>query len=116
MNNIISIDFWKRSPLSVDEVLKLKIEAKDQIILSLKDKKKILTAEEYKDIVDHLIKDIDIFANDRCFNYEDNPEDYSISFFINLHFDNMTYFAVKGQKNKTKNFDILLHYFDKYLQ
>ena len=104
MKEIRSLSFWKRSPNSVESVYSLTIvpNKKDyqlQINIDNEKKERLLSNNEVKALLSLLF---DTYQIDQCpeeykaFRYEDDKNNFTLKFFLEIDFKDYTYLCIKG--------------------
>ncbi len=117
------VDFWHRMPDAVDRIEKCHIdflEGKWKVKTDKCEKEGLLQMDELKDVFVFLNDTIHIetdLKDFRAFDYENDPSQYALSFFLKILFRNKVYFAVKGcSPRKEKHFREILDFFSKFIQ
>ena len=123
LNEIQYVSFWHRMPDAVDKIERCRFdfpEGKWKIETENGVKEGVLDQNEKEGVfiflndTIHLEEDLEEY---RAFDYENDPNQYSLSFFLKVLFRNKTYFAVKGcSPRKEKHFREILDYFGKLIQ
>lgn len=100
MKSVIEIYFWKRKVESIEQfdIFDSK-RGKDGIKTTLDGKEFDFSSDEFKELSNYLLKDLDIENSNKeyqVYKYEDDKNDFSIKFFLLIEFNDCTYFAIKG--------------------
>ena len=104
MKEIRSLSFWQRSPNSVESVYSLTIVPNKkgyqlQINIDSEKKERLLSNNEVKALLSLLF---DTYQIDQCpeeykaFRYEDDKNNFTLKFFLEIDFKDYTYLCIKG--------------------
>lgn len=106
-SDVDSITFWRRDPNAVDRIIALgirfedggtaqgRIDYPDRTFRTFQlDKKGCDAVRDFLFDRIHLCEEL---APYRCFDYEDSPQDFLLSFFLKVTFKNGIYYAIKGK-------------------
>lgn len=109
------ISFWRRDPLSVENIQQLKIIKSGKDFVKddgsvFKDGNTLLRQLETVADIENTSKQY------RAYLYEDDKSDFTLKFFLVVHFSDCTYLAVKGiHPFKQEHFKDIQNIFDQYL-
>lgn len=92
------IHFWKRGMDSIEEIHTIDISLIDKEVIVTKDKKeeKHLTKNQIDDFLNRLSTYLEKNEDYRAFRYENDTQQVTIKFYLEIDFVNSCYFAIKG--------------------
>ncbi len=118
---IVSLSFWRRDPQSVGRFQNIRInigndgKGEYKIDKSGKQKEGLYSPEKTEETIDYLFNELKIekqLKDYQAYSYEDNKNNYAISFFLKVEYDDLTYLAIKGTNpaNEPHYKDIVRHF------
>ncbi len=111
--------FWKRDINSIEMVhsLDFVLNKDGSLVLHRGNKERVLSRQERQSLflfLEGLRKEEDGF---RAYLYENNPQDYSLKFFLCIKLENNTYYAIKGRYPfKQKNYQEIRKRFNPFFE
>ena len=96
--DIRQLYFWKRGINSIEEIHKMSISFIDKEAIIKKDAKeeKRLTKDQIDAFLTQLSPYLEKNEEYRAFRYENDPQQVTIKFYLEIDFVNHCYFAIKG--------------------
>ena len=91
------LSFWKRSPYSVETIDQITLSFQGQTVVD--DKGNECDKEKVNALLYTLFVTCEIEKTPeqyQAFLYEDDTKDFTLKFFLVIHYNDCTYFAVKG--------------------
>ena len=120
--NILSLTFWKRSPDSIEAIDKLTITKSDKsFLMTIKEnKERKLSINEVDALLTLIQKECDIDNTSeeyKAFKYENDKDNFSLKFYLEINFIDFTYLAIKGvQPFKQPHYKEIIALFNALLQ
>lgn len=122
----IRIYFWKRRQSSVEQLDIASFERLDHNFYQseINGVKKAMTPGEFDRLSKYLLEHCELGSKNReyqAFLYEDDREDFTLKFFLEIDFENHTYIAQKGlmpfrQPHYSEIIDVFAPYFQVHHQ